>query len=63
MNPESSDPVERAGQRRESLGSGDVTVKPDDSVGQKEWKHGRVDGGARKGESTSTPGGAGARSC
>ena len=41
MNPEPSDPVERADQRREELGAGDITQKPDGTIEQKE--HGSMD--------------------
>lgn len=35
MNPEPSDPVERADQRRNALGDGDVTEKPDGTIEQR----------------------------
>lgn len=41
MNPEPADPVERADKRRADLGNGDVTIKHDGSVKQKE--HGSMD--------------------
>jgi hypothetical protein len=41
MNPEPSDPVERADQRREKLGAGDIAQKPDGTIEQKE--HGSMD--------------------
>ena len=40
-NPEPSDPVERADQRREALGDGDVIQKPDGTIEQRE--HGSRD--------------------
>ncbi len=41
MNPEPSDPVERADQRRQALGHGDVTQKPDGAIEQR--PHGNMD--------------------
>jgi hypothetical protein len=41
MNKEPSDPVERADQRRQSSGTGDVSVESDGSVKQK--PHGSMD--------------------
>lgn len=41
MNREPSDPVERADQRRQEVGEGDVTEKPDGTIRQKE--HGSMD--------------------
>lgn len=41
MNPEPSDPVERADQRREALGDGDVIQKPDGTIEQR--PHGNMD--------------------
>jgi len=41
MNPEPSDPVERADERREALGQGDVVEKADGSIEQRE--HGSMD--------------------
>ncbi|MDR5816019.1 MULTISPECIES: hypothetical protein [unclassified Caballeronia] len=41
MNNEPSDPVERADQRREELGAGDVDEKPDGTIRQRE--HGNMD--------------------
>ncbi|MEA3111938.1 MAG: hypothetical protein QOG58_1737 [Caballeronia sp.] len=41
MNPEPSDPVERADKRREALGQGDVVEKADGSIEQRE--HGSMD--------------------
>ena len=41
MNKEPSDPVERADQRRQSSGSGDVSIESDGSVKQK--PHGSMD--------------------
>lgn len=41
MNNEPSDPVERADQRREKLGAGDVEEKADGTIRQRE--HGNMD--------------------
>jgi hypothetical protein len=41
MQQEPSDPVERADERRKAIGDGDVTVKDDGTVEQKE--HGSMD--------------------
>ncbi|SOE47801.1 hypothetical protein SAMN05446927_0242 [Caballeronia arationis] len=41
MNPEPSDPIERADKRRERLGAGDVSQKADGSIEQQE--HGSMD--------------------
>jgi hypothetical protein len=41
MNHEPSDPVERADQRRQSTGDGDVKIKPDGTVEQR--VHGNMD--------------------
>jgi hypothetical protein len=41
MKPEPSDPVERADERREAVGSGDVTENPNGTINQKE--HGSMD--------------------
>ncbi|WP_144110278.1 DUF2382 domain-containing protein [Paraburkholderia sp. BCC1886] len=41
MNPEPSDPVERADQRRQAVGNGDVTEKADGTIEQR--PHGNMD--------------------
>ncbi|WP_446728053.1 hypothetical protein [Paraburkholderia sp. SG-MS1] len=41
MNHEPSDPVERADQRRQSTGDGDVKIRPDGAVEQR--AHGNMD--------------------
>jgi hypothetical protein len=41
MNSEPSDPVERADQRQEALGDGDITHKPDGTIEQR--PHGNMD--------------------
>ena len=41
MKPEPSDPVERADQRREAIGEGDVKEKSDGTIEQRE--HGNMD--------------------
>ncbi|MDR5829308.1 hypothetical protein P9250_15580 [Caballeronia sp. LP006] len=41
MNSEPSDPVERADQRREAIGKGDVKEKADGTIEQRE--HGNMD--------------------
>jgi hypothetical protein len=41
MNPEPSDPVERADKRREKLGPGDIEEKRDGTIEQRE--HGNMD--------------------
>ncbi|MDR5826143.1 hypothetical protein [Caballeronia sp. LZ043] len=41
MNPEPSDPVERADKRKEELGAGDVRENGDGTIEQKE--HGNMD--------------------